>query len=1073
MPIIDKYEDLDEFLRDSSLNNSYDEKTVKKVLNETWVSSYSYLHNKQLSDVDYTQLTYISNDTTCRDKKTIGTLYLDHSIRANFDIDYDLIGVYDRKEYRTSRYYKKPITPKDIAYNSNIFGKMPIVIIDNQVIWDYEMYITKDNTRFRLPFKRNFVLYDERKENGDYTYKTHIIQIMLVETGFYQRIETYRSGLNLAEYNDPITGEKYYTIGISNDIITSKNTESIAKETKSELIEDLNLDGSYDDQPSDVKAFIDKSISNRIKINNYKKFNDKGTMFCSLHFCDQYDEKYELGSTLIPLDIHDSVSFKGSITSDLVTRINNSNNKIFISLVFIPELYQHKFYDGRNYTTLANNNPKYFVLSEFDEDGNEVPYSMPIPIENLVVFQKIDSSDSYQLVQNTDNVSLHYPNIYEITTTTPKTTRIFYFYHRNDDITYTILFDFYFNYITKNVIKAGLEKTINDIYYGSTGDKTFTDSQRTEFNNIFNKILNYKYYEYNYGDSDFIYNYLGLPCADDYINEPDQYERPIQYDDTRMREWVSKDPETLRKYVLEQNKLGDSYYLYTNTIDLESRRRTSAEPEMGMPCDKFPEDRYVFAFNNLKMYPILLDARIFVDGILIGDVYHDRCYFIDYFYIPCDLVTEDSFIEIEIFPAYMYEDTFNFSSLDDKKEVIMLAPDDDIFPTVADLYYSAVDPSNPFPHRYATNLFNITGTFKRGSYEVKTHEEDRPVKYTRIQRFTIQPNDPLVLNQDIRVCCNKRPQMLRFAMERDGYPYIGFVEMNFNFKKEYLRIYRNGRLLPRIHYLFIYTYDNPRLIFLEEFKVGDIIYIDVTPYQYNEIYYAAEVDTSELLIDLSDKINKPFDIRYYDVYMNGRKLSSNNVISITPWEIKLVNLKSKYNLVIYEKERDYEFYGLDYNSDRFYFNLDDLFNSGLLSDEEKNKIVDDIIEKEKDPHLNIKPNTNDEPAMDWSEPDYWRAECYIYYYDELLPKQYMNPDRIQTSSYIMEDVFPDILDIYKVDPVPGHTDILCLNPDLPTPDPEFVPESQFHVLPIGHLGEDLDDEILKERIEINNIGNLN
>ena len=46
MPIIDKYEDLDEFLRDSSLNNSYDEKTVKKVLNETCVSSYLYLHNK-------------------------------------------------------------------------------------------------------------------------------------------------------------------------------------------------------------------------------------------------------------------------------------------------------------------------------------------------------------------------------------------------------------------------------------------------------------------------------------------------------------------------------------------------------------------------------------------------------------------------------------------------------------------------------------------------------------------------------------------------------------------------------------------------------------------------------------------------------------------------------------------------------------------------------------------------------------------------------------------------------------------------------------------------------------------
>ncbi len=304
------------------------------------------------------------------------------------------------------------------------------------------------------------------------------------------------------------------------------------------------------------------------------------------------------------------------------------------------------------------------------------------------------------------------------------------------------------------------------------------------FKNIFNKILKYEYYKYNYGDSDFIHNYLGLPCSDEYIKDKDQYDLPIQYDDTRMREWVSKDPELLRNYVLRQNKLGDSYYLYTNTIDLDSRIRTSAEPEMGMPCDKFPEPRYVFAFNNQKMYPILLDARVFVDGILIGDIYHDRCYFIDYFYIPCNLVTDDSFIEIEIFPSYEYEDSFNFTSMNDKKEIIMMTPEDDIFPTSADLYYSAIEPSNPFPHRYSTELFKITGSFKRCSYEVKTYDSNRPVKYPRIQHFTVEPNDELVLDQDISICCNKRPNFLRFAMERDGYPYIGFVEMNFNFKKE-------------------------------------------------------------------------------------------------------------------------------------------------------------------------------------------------------------------------------------------------------------------------------------------------
>lgn len=85
----------------------------------------------------------------------------------------------------------------------------------------------------------------------------------------------------------------------------------------------------------------------------------------------------------------------------------------------------------------------------------------------------------------------------------------------------------------------------------------------------------------------------------------------------------------------------------------------------------------------------------------------------------------------------------------------------------------------------------------------------------------------------------------------------------------------------------------PRIYFLDEFHEGDIIYIDVTPFRYRRVYYKEEIPSGTTLIDLRDYINKPFDIRYYDVYMNCRKLSLENVISIFTLGININKFKIK------------------------------------------------------------------------------------------------------------------------------------------------------------------------------------
>ena len=248
--------------------------------------------------------------------------------------------------------------------------------------------------------------------------------------------------------------------------------------------------------------------------------------------------------------------------------------------------------------------------------------------------------------------------------------------------------------------------------------------------------------------------------------------------------------------------------------------------------------------------------------------------------------------------------------------------------------------------------------------------------------------------------------------------------------------------MPRGKYKFISRSGKANIVFLEWMEKEDIIFIDITPYRYTQIYYQESISEGETLIDLKNVINKPFDVRYYDVYMNGRKLSTNNVFAISPWEITLVNLKSTHNLVIFEKERDFEYFGLDYNLDLYHYTIEDLFKSNFMTDDIRNKMIKDIIDEMKDKRLNIYPNTDDETILDFEDEEEIYALFNIFYHYELIPKTYVNPDRLQFSNDVISLVYNDIYKAYLRSPYndsntfieknrrAGYPNALMLDPDL-------------------------------------------
>lgn len=1055
-------QNLQKLLKEALLNNSYDYDAMHRSLKKTWMNSFSYLYTMQKEYIEYEELFYFSNDIESRNHSRIGHMYLDKLIYANFDVDYDLIRVMNREEFRTSKFYGQKFTIEDIKMNPHIFSKIPVVIIDDKVIWDYQIKVSEECTTFTLPFRRNFVLKDERNpDTGEVIYVDHKVQVLVLDNIFYQRISTNKSMINFNA-----TAKQFK---VSSAIIEKFIESDVEKYISNKWVEKYKVsDPSLlpTGQEAQMRKEIDKSLkSHSLPIQD-------GTMMCSIHIPNEYGEGYRLGTEIITLVRDENGDYVAELSDNLNNLLHTTNRNFYMSFIFFNRLYRHTFYTGKNTTTARDgHNPDLLVVQQ----SELVPYKTPVPVENFMVFKKRKGSGKYILEKNSKMLQLHYPNIYSFKDENIEQGdeyQVFYFYHNAYDLEYTVLFDFYYRYLVDKFSEQtkSLEEVINDIYYGREEYSGFTKKQIKDFEKTFKKILNYTYYKHKYGEMDFLTRYVNIKGNED--------KEVIEYKDETLKDWIKVEPHVLREYVLDQKKLGSSYHLFTNTIDLASRLRTDTSVEFGMPSRSFDEERYVFSFANEKDFPTLLDCRVFVDGLMVVDLYQERRLFMDYLYIPASMVTEDSYIEIEIFPTYSFSQGVTFTSMDDEKEITIMEPKDNIYPTTADIYF---EDNDLLAHRYDKNFFDITSIYDRGEFLFESDDPEKPVKFTRLNTFKIKPNSENVLNVPLTLNFSKCPNGMEVLIDRDGYPYMEIIEDHFNFNLEYIRIFRNGRLLPRSKYAFFSSYHCPRLLLLDYYEAGELIYIDVTPYRYTEIYHQTDLSPENTLIDLKGIINKPFDIRYYDVYLNGRKLSLNNVFSITPTQLTLVNIKSNYDLTIYERERDWEYFGLDYTQNIYYFSLDDFLNESYISEDERNKIIKDIIDNTKDDRLNIHPNTNEEERLDDGDDKRVYAIFHVFYYDELLPKTYVNPDRLQFSEDLLSSDFPEILEMYKqvrydeaIDEywkniTSGMPEVICLDPDIIVAGAEDNDNLLAYM--VGHPNE-VEQEYLDQTIIIDNDPNI-
>lgn len=1130
---------LREVISEAFLNNSFDYVPMHSSLRKIFDNAYSSTLRLQLALADYREFQFFSSDQThykddpetgewTFDKQHPGNLYVDDGLNACIDLEYDLISVPDRESFRVSKYYKKWFSFIDIVENKEVFSKLPVVIIDNKVIFDYKLYLDRGYIKIRLPFKSDFVYEKERNHEKDrLKYIERQITIQIIQNVFW--------------------------------------TKSRVLKRNAVIADDLDRDNSI------YKVSLSKSFSNELMFIYNKRYfphieNRTGIYFAVFNFPDEKNS--ELGSFLCQMEI-DGDTGNIKLDYDLKEKLFTYTGEFYVTLVWYQDLHKHKFpryIEGENFNKYVDFDSIYCtgdkkgIKMAVIQKEEMVPYDMPIPVGNLMVVRTPIGSRTPSISKNDKTVELHYPNIYKFIDDEARAVgdkyELYYFYHEDTvyRFKYTPLTTFYHYYLKyhmrynddeslppiecvinkiylQTIAKLPLPQIISPSKIGLTHmgeyDTNMDDEQRTEFVEYFKKIFDYDFHEYIYGDVDFYHKYVSP------VREDDNY--PIEYKINKLREWIKDDQEYLRDYVANQKKLGTTYHLFTkNLYDNTDEDYNPSNPLSGFLRNdtltefpnkenyhEFKEPRYVFSLRNDNPSEEL-KCVVFVDGLMCMNLHqeNDITNGITYLYIPAVMVTSDSYIEVEVRPTYSFKEEVTFTSLDDIKTIELLEPEEAVFPTIADLYIEEVDDGTigPVSHRYDNTFFKVTAEFRkivRPEYdidvEVSTELNNPLVRFTRLTTFKIQPLKKLVLNKPLNIRFSKIAELIRVTMSESGVPYLSLARRQFKHHGEYIRIFRegydktgnrivpnlskydytDGRLLPNTKYSFLSSYDHPRLAIYDFFNKGEVITIDISPFRYKEVYYQDKLEPGITTIDLSPYITKPFDYRYYDVYMNGRKLSLPNIISVDAWSITLVNLFSTKNLQIFEKERDWEYFGLKYKDNGqsvYYFAKEDVLDSSYISEDERNKMLEKIIsDRAKEKDFNIYPNTDNEGTLDYN--DYSKTYMMLLFYQhELIPKTYINPDIYQTDEDLLEVEYPNVHETFMRE----NNDVkaLLLDPDIyvsregsETIDPSKGDKDNQIVCVVGHnqdmvsSDEDIakfEEEMLSEKIKImtdvNNIG---
>ena len=535
--------------------------------------------------------------------------------------------------------------------------------------------------------------------------------------------------------------------------------------------------------------------------------------------------------------------------------------------------------------------------------NKEVP--MPVPESNVLMFKE-NKDSSLSLLSNVIPKK-RYPNVFELEAGHLDHYRAMVYYWNNtanrnshyDPETYP-----YANFI--DILAAYSNGTVNP------------------------KIASYVPYLYTYDVPNF--HKLG------YLDHSDD---PMIYKANKLFETYKLWAYASQLYHEKLHEDTNSYIIYTDNVDMKAKLRNGTQDDLVDKNDwmTFDEPMYVFIFTNPSISNHL-PYKFWINGLryVSHHIFLDGKY--EYVYIPVSKIPEGSVIEIER--------STNFQM--------------DLHMETAANVVQKVDLSKLGKLRIPFNALYVTD--EEGVYVDKTK-----VHFTteiNSETYAIPDDSTMFLSKDseiyihtdeamkLRIWIAGAPIEITHKMDLHNYGVHNLNTArwlrNLPNRANCIRIFQDGRLLANGVKKITFPEDSNEPInvwfnYPGYGVIGDF-QIDYIPEGYTLVYAADNINTKGV-VDLSGKINKPFSMKYYDVYLNGYRLLPTQINRLANFIIQIKDVETVKILEIYEKN-----YGAD---DAYILDQDDaknfLADALYENDEEFREKLKDWIE-------DIIPNTS-------------------------------------------------------------------------------------------------------------------
>lgn len=553
--------------------------------------------------------------------------------------------------------------------------------------------------------------------------------------------------------------------------------------------------------------------------------------------------------------------------------------------------------------------------------------NMPCPVNQFLIFTILSNGNI--IFDSTIDIKLYYPNIYRISGGVEDSDKTYLVYCFYDDDTSTD--ETYFNQIS-------LYEEYVDILNRYIGD----DIQKV--------LKEWCPGEYKYGieDYDDSISSLAMPNT-------------LLYKVFKMHDSIKNEPWSLCAYLKFLLCPNEKYYIDMSKLNLSSRVRTDTtmEPIVDGTNYVFGEDHYVFAMNRRFLKRNRYDFRIWIDGFFINKSQYHMELGLDYYYIyiPTRLISESSVIEVERHKLF---DFHTEVTPDSTEECIDLVLDADLVTAYArDIYIVNM----------ITNQYVDSSCFRMSKYShsIKRWVDIDPNSFVIIENTVkLYITDDNLLGTPLRIGIHKGASMTTGEVyNKDEYQLGDSMQISTtnhgNYKSSDYRVFNNGRLLLPPQWQADWSEEYGGLDTCQTSWVltkGDQITIDHVPCSFRVVHYQPYIPKNGL-IDVDGKLNLPISLKWYDIYLNGRKLNYKNIEIVSPTKFYIRNVSSLRHLIIFDRNRDNDvFYLSEVKSKDIY----DIHRNHTIIDKLIHAELCDIIDGQNDPIDNTEPDIG-EPGV--------------------------------------------------------------------------------------------------------------